>query len=88
MEPEKPHYVYLLRCGDGTLYCGYTSDLEARVAAHQAGRGARYTRGRGPLELVYSEACQDRSSALRREAEIKRQPRREKIALIGKDHVG
>ena len=88
MEPEKPHYVYLLRCGDGTLYCGYTSDLKARIAAHQAGRGARYTRGRGPLELVYSEVCQDRSSALRREAEIKRQSRREKIALIGKDHVG
>ncbi len=86
MKPEKPHYVYLLRCGDGTYYCGYTRDLTARIAAHEAGKGARYTRGRGPLELVYSEALPDRSSALRREAEIKRQPRKEKIALIGMSH--
>ena len=86
MGPEKSHYVYLLRCGDGTFYCGYTTDLKARIAAHEAGRGARYTRGRGPLELVFSEACSDRSSALRREAEIKRLPRKEKIALISEDH--
>lgn len=87
MESEKQHYVYLLRCGDGSYYCGYTTDLAARIAAHQAGRGARYTRGRGPLELVYSEICDDRSNALRREAEIKRQRRKDKIALIGQDHV-
>ncbi len=87
MEPEKSYYVYLLHCGDGSYYCGYTTDLEARIAAHQAGRGARYTRGRGPLELVYSEVFESRSSALRREAEIKRQRRKEKIALIHESHV-
>ena len=86
MEPDRPHYVYLLRCGDGTYYCGYTRDLDRRVAAHRAGKGARYTRGRGPLELVYSEVCQDRSEALRRESEIKRQRRAHKIALVGKSH--
>jgi predicted GIY-YIG superfamily endonuclease len=79
---ETGHHVYLLRCGDGTLYCGYTTDLEARLAEHRAGRGARYTRGRGPLELVYSERFPDRSSALRREAELKRQPRAHKLRLI------
>ena len=88
MEPDKPHYVYLLRCGDGTYYCGYTVDITARIAAHATGRGARYTRGRGPLELVYSEVYRDRSEALRREAEIKRLGRREKMALIGRSHAG
>ncbi len=86
MEPDRPHYVYLLRCGDGTYYCGYTRDLDRRVATHRAGKGARYTRGRGPLELVYSEVCRDRSEALRRESEIKRQRRTQKIALVGKSH--
>jgi putative endonuclease len=71
-----------LRCGDGTLYCGYTTDLAARLQEHRAGRGARYTRGRGPLELVYAEDLPDRSSALRREAEIKRQSRACKLQLI------
>ena len=85
--PETPHYVYLLRCSDGTYYCGYTTDLAARVATHQAGKGARYTRGRGPLELVYNEVCKDRSSALRREAEIKRRPRKDKLLLIGQGNV-
>ncbi len=76
------HHVYILRCGDGTLYCGYTTDLAARLQEHRAGRGARYTRGRGPLELVYAEDLPDRSSALRREAEIKRQSRTCKLRLI------
>ena len=88
MEPERPHFVYLLRCGDGTLYCGCTVDVARRVAAHQRGRGARYTRGRGPLELVYAEPCRDRAAALRREAEIKRLGRRQKLALIGSGHAG
>ena len=78
-------YVYILRCGDGTLYTGMTDDVERRLAAHRAGRGAKYTRGRGPLELVYRETLPDRSSALRREARIKRLPRAEKLALIAAD---
>jgi predicted GIY-YIG superfamily endonuclease len=76
-------YVYLLRCGDGTLYAGATADLEARLVAHRAGKGARYTRGRGPLALVHREELPDRSAALRREAELKRLPRTEKLRLAG-----
>ena len=67
-------WVYILRCGDGTLYTGMTDDPERRLAAHCSGHGAKYTRGRGPLELVYSEACGTRGDALRREAAIKRLP--------------
>jgi putative endonuclease len=70
--------VYLLRCGDGTLYCGITNDLAARLAAHRAGKGARYTRGRGPLRLVHQEPAADRPAALRREREIKAMPRAQK----------
>ena len=75
--------VYILRCGDGTLYTGCTNDLPRRLAAHRAGKGAKYTRGRGPLELVYQEQAPDKSAALRREAAIKRLDRRKKLALIG-----
>ncbi len=75
-------YVYILRCGDGTLYTGMTDDVPRRLAAHRAGRGAKYTRGRGPLELAYQEERPDRSSALRREAEIKKLRREEKERLI------
>ena len=76
-------YVYLLRCGDGTLYAGATTDVESRLAAHRAGKGARYTRGRGPLELVHCEPHRDRSAALRRECELKALRRVEKLALLG-----
>ena len=76
------NYVYILRCGDGSLYTGWTNHLEERVAAHQAGRGAKYTRGRGPVELVYWESFSNKSSALRREYAIKRLPRGQKLALI------
>lgn len=76
-------FVYLLRCGDGTLYCGVTLDVAARVEAHRSGKGARYTRGRSPLDLVHVEACLDKSSALRREREIKRMSRASKLALAG-----
>ena len=61
------YYVYLLRCADGTLYTGFTNDLARRLAAHNAGRGAKYTRGRRPVELVYWESFSNKSSALRRE---------------------
>lgn len=79
----RPWWVYILRCGDGTLYVGIALDPQARLAQHQAGTGARYTRGRGPLQLVHQEACADRSTALRREAALKRIPRKAKLALIG-----
>ena len=76
------YLVYILRCGDGTLYTGCTNDLDRRLRAHQVGRGAKYTRSRLPVELVYREAVPDRSAALRREAAIKRMDRRAKLALI------
>jgi predicted GIY-YIG superfamily endonuclease len=79
-----PWWVYILRCGDGTLYTGIALDLAARLAQHRAGSGARYTRGRGPLELAYQEPCRDRAAASRREAAIKRIPRRAKLELIRK----
>ena len=76
------YYVYLLRCGDGTLYTGYTDDPERRLRVHNAGKGAKYTRSRLPVELVYQEQCPDKSAALRREREIKRMRHAEKLALI------
>lgn len=76
------YLVYILRCGDGTLYTGCTNDLPRRLRAHQAGRGAKYTRSRLPVELVYQEEATDRSAALRREAAIKRLDRGTKLALI------
>ena len=75
--------VYLLQCGDGTLYCGIALDVAARLEQHLAGKGAKYTRGRGPLELVFSETCASRAEALRRERSIKRLPRAKKAALAG-----
>lgn len=81
---ENNWYLYLLRCGDGTLYCGITTDVEKRLAQHRSGKGAKYTRGRQPLELVYTEPCADHSSALKREWEVKHLTREEKLALTGK----
>jgi putative endonuclease len=75
-------YVYILRCGDGTLYTGYTNDLEGRLATHREGKGAKYTRGRGPLELVYQEAFGSNIAAMRREREIQKQTRAQKERLI------
>lgn len=74
-------YVYILHCGDGTLYTGITDDVPRRLAAHRSGRGAKYTRGRGPLELVYQEELPDKSAALRREYAVKQLKRSEKLAL-------
>jgi putative endonuclease len=73
---------YLLLCVDGTLYCGITNNLEKRLAAHNAGTAAKYTRSRVPVELVFAESCADRSAASRRESAIKRQTRAEKLLLI------
>jgi putative endonuclease len=73
--------VYLVRCADDTLYCGITNDLVARLAAHTAGKGAKYTRGRGPLQLVACQRCRDKRIALRIEHAVKRLPRSQKLAL-------
>lgn len=75
-------FVYMLRCKDGSLYTGWTNDLEHRLAMHNSGRGAKYTRGRGPLELVYSEELPDKEAALRRECAIKKLRRKQKLALL------
>ena len=79
---EKKWPVYILECGDGTLYTGITDDLERRLQAHRAGKGAKYTRGRGPLTLRYLESAPDKSTALKRELELKRLRRQEKMAII------
>ena len=74
-------WVYILECRDGTLYTGCTDDIPRRLAMHNAGKGAKYTRGRGPLTLRYREETPDRAAALRREAAIKKLPRAEKLKL-------
>ena len=76
------HYVYILRCADGTLYTGYTIDLKARVAVHNSGRGAKYTRGRRPVALVYSRGFRSAGKALTCEYAMKQLTRAEKEALI------
>ena len=75
-------YVYLLRCADDSLYCGWTTDVERRLAAHRAGTASRYTRSRGPVELAAVVAVADRSAALREEARVKRLPRSDKLRLV------
>lgn len=76
------YWVYILRCRDDTLYTGITDDVERRLKAHNSGKGAKYTRGRGPVELVYREEQPDKSAALKRERAIKKLTRTEKLALI------
>ncbi len=78
-------YVYIVRCADATLYTGITNRLGKRIAAHNAGRGARYTRGRLPVELIYFELQSGRGEALRREAQIKRLPVAAKRRLVVAD---
>lgn len=75
------NYTYLLRCADGTLYCGWTNHLAARVAAHNAGKGAKYTKTRCPVVLAYYEEYATRSEAMRREAAIKKLTKKEKEAM-------
>lgn len=79
---DKTWYVYILQCGDGTLYTGITDDVQRRLQMHRSGKGAKYTRGRQPLELRYQETCGTHSDALRREAQIKKLTRTEKLQLI------
>ena len=81
-EAVRMAYVYLLRCADGSLYCGWTTDPERRLREHNAGTASRYTKRRLPVELAYVAEAADRSAALREEARIKRLPRSEKLALL------
>jgi len=78
------YYVYILRCSDDTLYCGYTNDLQNRIATHNAKKGAKYTRGRLPVKLVYFEEYIDKSDALKREHKIKTYNKKQKLDLINK----
>lgn len=82
---ERKWFVYMLRCGDGSLYTGIAVDVERRLQMHRSGKGAKYTRGRGPLELVYREECTDHSAALKRELSLKALTKEEKENLICKN---
>ena len=76
------YWVYMLRCADGSLYTGYTNDVDRRAAVHNSGRGAKYTRSRRPVRVVYRERCVDRSAAIRREAAVKRLTHIQKERLL------
>ena len=84
---ESTWYLYILRCGDGSLYTGITTDVEKRLEQHRSGKGAKYTRGRAPLELVYREECGTHSQALKRECAIKALRRKEKQELIAQRKI-
>lgn len=81
--PEK-YYTYILKCADNTLYCGYTNELTKRIETHNSGKGAKYTKPRLPVELAYFEEFGTKSEALKRECEIKKLTREQKIKLIEK----
>jgi putative endonuclease len=81
--PRAAWFVYLARCSDGTLYCGIARDVAARIAMHDAGTGAKYTRSRGPLAVLLVRRCRDKGAALRLEHAIKQLPRARKLALAG-----
>lgn len=78
------NYTYILKCKDGTLYTGWTTDLDRRVRMHNSGKGAKYTRGRRPVELVYYEEHETRQEAMQRECAIKKMSRKEKVAMIAR----
>lgn len=78
------HYTYMLKCKDGTYYIGYTNDLEKRIKAHNEGKGAKYTKGRGPVELIYYEEYEEKTIAMRREWEMKKLTRTQKEELCKK----
>lgn len=88
MEQAKEWHVYILKCADASLYVGCTNRLAARLAAHNQGKGAKYTSGRRPVSLAYAEPADSRSAALKREIEIKKWPRRKKLALIATAGLG
>lgn len=76
------NYVYIIRCKDKSLYTGWTNNLERRFRAHQEGKGAKYTKGRGPLELVYFEEFEEKIKAMKREYEVKKMSREKKLKMI------
>ena len=76
------NYTYILKCADETLYCGWTNDLEKRIDAHNSGKGAKYTRSRLPVELIYYEEFETKEEAMSREYHIKKLPREKKLELI------
>ncbi|MFD2617432.1 GIY-YIG nuclease family protein [Terrilactibacillus laevilacticus] len=78
----KEYSVYILKCSDGTLYTGYTTNIEKRIHVHESGKGAKYTRSRLPVQLVYQETFTTKSEAMKREYAIKQLPRKQKIDLI------
>jgi len=84
MAEEEIYYVYILRCRGGSLYTGWTNDLAKRIEAHNKGQGAKYTKGRGPVELIYHEEYSNKSEALKREYAIKRFSKAQKLELIQK----
>lgn len=84
------HYFYVLTCKDGTLYGGYTNNLERRIRLHNDGKGAKYTRGRGPVTLTYYQSFEDKGDALRAEYQFKQLPRKKKeefLKEMGENHV-
>ncbi|MFW5981069.1 MAG: GIY-YIG nuclease family protein [bacterium] len=83
LKKKKIHYTYIVHCADGTLYTGYTTDLERRLEEHNSGKGAKYTRARLPVELVYFEEFKTRSRAMKREYQIKSYTREKKEKIIG-----
>jgi putative endonuclease len=83
-EQENRNYTYLVRCADGTFYCGWTNDLDKRIKAHNEGRGAKYTRSRRPVTLVYWEEFSTKTEAMQREAAVKKLTRQQKERLIAR----
>lgn len=81
VESSNMYHIYILKCRGGTLYIGSTNDIEKRVAVHNAGKGAKYTRGRLPVKLLYTESFDTKGEALKRELALKRLPRKEKMLL-------
>lgn len=77
------YYVYILKCSDGSLYCGITNDIKKRMEKHKSGKGSKYVRAHMPFEVVYTEEHEDRSIASKRESEIKNMTKKEKLLLIG-----
>lgn len=83
MEKANEHYFYVLKCGDGSFYGGYTTDVQRRVRQHNDGKGAKYTRSKGPVKLIYTEAFETKGEALRTEYRFKKLTRKQKEKFLG-----